>query len=195
MPFLRFAGTDSVKVKPDQAEVQVTATATEKTSAAALDEASRKLESVLGRMRQLGIADEDLTTDPAYTYQDYESKDWVANVTLRVTVRDTARAGDILTEANAAGADSVSGPYFSVENEDAAYAEALKKAIDDARAKADAAAAQMGVDRHRHRVRRRDAGRRPSRRSPSPRMAARRRGGRAAPRCPCSRASRRSSPR
>ena len=60
VPFLRFAGTDSVKVKPDQAEVQVTATATEKTSAAALDEASKKLESVIGRMQQLGIPDEDL---------------------------------------------------------------------------------------------------------------------------------------
>ena len=145
VPFLRFAGTDSVKVKPDQAEVQVTATATEKTSAAALDEASKKLESVIGRMQQLGIPDEDLSTEPAYTYQDYESKDWVANVTLKITVDDPAKAGDVLTAANAAGADSVSGPYFSVENQEGAYAEALKKAIDDARSKADAAAAQMGV--------------------------------------------------
>ena len=60
-------------------------------------------------------------------------------------MHDVAKAGDVLTEANAAGADSVSGPYFSVENQEGAYAEALKKAIDDARSKADAAAAQMGV--------------------------------------------------
>jgi len=144
-PFLRFSGMDSVKVKPDQAELQATATATAGSSKAALDEASSKLQRVTERMRALGIADDDLSTDPVNTYQDWESKDWTANVTLRVRVADVNRAGEILAEANAAGADSVSGPYFSLEDQDAAYNEAMKKAIENARTKAEAAATQMGV--------------------------------------------------
>ncbi len=144
-PFLRFSGMDSVKVKPDQAELQATATATAGSSKAALDEAGAKLQRVTDRMRALGIADDDLSTDPVNTYQDWESKDWTANVTLRVRIDDVDRAGEILAEANAAGADAVSGPYFSLESQDAAYTEAMKKAIENARTKAEAAATQMGV--------------------------------------------------
>ena len=96
-------------------------------------------------MRQLGVADEDLSTDPVYTYQDWDSKDWTANVTLRSPSPTCNRAGEILAEANAAGADSVSGPYFSLENQDAAYNEAHEEGDRDARTKAEAAAAQMGV--------------------------------------------------
>ena len=54
-------------------------------------------------------------------------------------------AGKLLTAANAAGAGGVSGPSFSVDDTRAAYASALRQAIEDARAKAEAAAAQMGV--------------------------------------------------
>jgi uncharacterized protein YggE len=144
-PFLRFSGTDSVKVEPDTAEISVTATETAATSEVALESAGAKLERVIAKMKELGIAQEDLQTEPAYTYHDPERNRWTANLTLRVTIDDPARAGDILGEANAAGADGVAGPYFSVEEQDAAYAEAMKKAIENARSKAEAAAQQMGV--------------------------------------------------
>lgn len=143
-PFLRFAGTDSVKVKPDQAQVSVTATATRGTSQAAVNEASTRIEAVTAKLKSLGLADADLQSSVS-SYQDWDSKDWTANITLQVTIHDVSRAGEILGQANAAGADAISGPYFTVENQDAAYAEAMKKAIENARSKAEAAAAQMGV--------------------------------------------------
>lgn len=144
-PFLRFSGTDSVKVQPDQAELSVTATETAATSEVALEAAGTKMERVIAKMRELGIPQADLQTEPAYTYHDPERNRWTANLNLRITIDDPARAGEILSEANAAGADGISGPYFSVEEQDAAYAEAMKKAIENARGKAEAAAAQMGV--------------------------------------------------
>ena len=92
-----------------------------------------------------GIAPDDLRTDQASTYQDYDSKKWTAQQSLTITVRQIDRAGEILTAANAAGAENVSGPGFGVEDQSAAYRDAIGRAMADARAKADAAAAMMGV--------------------------------------------------
>ena len=88
---------------------------------------------------------DDLQTSNVSTYQDWDTKGWHGDVSLTVHVRDVKQAGRLLAAANAAGADSVSGPTFSISNSRAAYAQALRTALGDARAKADAAAAQMGV--------------------------------------------------
>ena len=51
----------------------------------------------------------------------------------------------MIAAATAAGADSVNGPSFSLAEQSAAYRDALRGALADARSKADAAAAAMGV--------------------------------------------------
>lgn len=144
-PFLRFSGTGTVTVKPDIASISASAQATADSSAKALEDASARMERVIAKMKELGIAEDDLRTDQASTYQDYESKRWTAQQSLTITVREIDRAGEILTAANAAGAQNVNGPGFSVEDQSAAYREAIGRAMADARAKAEAAAAQMGV--------------------------------------------------
>lgn len=145
VPYLRFTGTGTVEVKPDIASISATTQATADTSAEALDAASKRMEKVIATMKELGIAEDDLRTESASTYQDYDSKRWTAQQTLVVTVREIDRAGELLTAANAAGAQNVYGPGFSVEDQTGAYRESIDKAISDARAKADAAAAAMGV--------------------------------------------------
>lgn len=145
VPYLRFAGTGSVTVKPDRATITVDAVGNAATSRTALSAASKKLAAVTAKLKALGVADDDVRTSSASTYQDWDTKAYHADVALTVTVRDPKQAGKLLAEANAAGADNVSGPSFSVEDSHAAYAAALKQAISDARAKADAAASQIGV--------------------------------------------------
>ena len=119
---------------------------------------------VQARLKELGVAEADMTTNNSSTYQDYDSKKWRAELSLNVKVRKIDDAGKLLTAANEAGADGVGGPSFSVDDTRAAYASALRQAIEDARAKAEAAAAQMGVkvggvvsvdDQARRRARRR----------------------------------------
>lgn len=145
VPYLRFSGFGSVTVKPDTASIYVSTVATAGTSADALDAASKKMTKVQTRLKELGVAAEDLATSNSSTYQDFDTKKWRAELSLSVKVRDIDQAGTLLSEANAAGADGVSGPSFSVEDTRAAYATAVRKAIEDARSKAEAAAAQMGV--------------------------------------------------
>jgi uncharacterized protein YggE len=145
VPYLRFSGFGSVTVQPDTAEIYVSTVSTAKASADALDAASKKMTKVQARLKELGVAQADMTTSNSSTYQDFDTKRWRAELSLSVKVRKIDDAGKLLTAANAAGADGVGGPSFSVDDSRAAYATALRKAIEDARAKAEAAAAQMGV--------------------------------------------------
>jgi uncharacterized protein len=144
-PYLRFSGTGTVTVKPDTATITATASGTGARSRQALDAATRRLSAVRARMLALGVKEADLQTQGAWTYQEWDTKQWRAELTLNVTVHDVGRAGKLLAEANAAGADSVSGPTFGVADQHAAYATALRSAIEDARSRAQAAASQMGV--------------------------------------------------
>jgi len=144
-PFFRFTGSGTVTVKPDRAQIGVGVDGAGKTSPAALQAAGTRIARVARRMKELGVADSDLQTSGASTYQDADTKVWHAQVSLTVNVKDVAKAGALLSAANAAGAGNVWGPSFSVADSHAAYAQALGIALDDARAKADTAAAQLGV--------------------------------------------------
>jgi uncharacterized protein len=144
-PYLRFTGSGDVTVTPDTAQISLDVTATASTSSGALDQATSRLLRVDAKLRDLGIAAADIQTTTTSTYQEWDSHRYTADLGVAVTVHDLSRAGLIVTDANHAGADAVSGPSFSLQDQHAAYQQALRRAIDDARSKADAAAAQLGV--------------------------------------------------
>jgi uncharacterized protein YggE len=145
VPFLRFSGTGTITVKPDTAVINVGANGDGKTSSSALQKAAKRLAAVQDRLLSLGVARDDITTTGNWTYQDWQARSWHAELSVTVKVRKIDDAGKLLSEASDAGASNVSGPSFSVADTHAAYGEALRKAIEDARSKAEAAAAQMGV--------------------------------------------------
>jgi uncharacterized protein YggE len=70
----------------------------------------------------------------------YEVSEYVT-----VQVHDIAKAGDIVTGIGAVGISQISGPNFSIEKEDALKEQARKIAIDDAKAKAEVLAKDLGV--------------------------------------------------
>ena len=146
VPFLRFSGTGTVTVKPDTAVINVGANGDGKSSSIALAQAVKRLTAVQDRLVALGVSKDDITTTGNWTYQDWQSKaSWHAELSITVKVRKLDDAGSLLSAASDAGASNVSGPSYSVADTHAAYAAALRKAIEDARSKAEAAAAQMGV--------------------------------------------------
>lgn len=65
--------------------------------------------------------------------------------TVEVAVRDLTRVGPVLDMAVAAGANNVWGVHFGLEHPEALEVEARKKAVADARARAEALAALHGV--------------------------------------------------
>jgi uncharacterized protein YggE len=64
---------------------------------------------------------------------------------ISVQVHDVTKAGDIVTGVGAIGISNISGPNFSIENQDQLNEQARKLAIDDAKTKAKALASDLGV--------------------------------------------------
>jgi uncharacterized protein YggE len=146
---LTFSGSGNVQLQPDTALVNVTVHGTGDSSDAAQAVASDKMTAVLAALRALDsvkLSDQDLVTQGVSTGRDWEHEGrFVSDQTLSVTLHDPAQAGEVMAAATKAGADSVDGPSFSLAEQSAAYRDALRSALADARSKADAAATAMGV--------------------------------------------------
>ena len=141
-----FNGMATVTVRPDSAHVQVSAEGEGDSSKAALQASSRKMHAIVSALEGLGIKGDDLQTSGVYTYKDYEQRgQWHATNSLDVKIDDADRAGQVMSALAATGADGLSGPSFGVDDQRAAYRQALRASIEDARAKADATAAAMDV--------------------------------------------------
>lgn len=144
---LTLTGTGSAQVSPDSATISTGVTATGSSADEAQDAASRRMGRLVAHMKRVGVTSADLQTSDASVYEDWEREGrFRANQSLEITVDDPGRAGALLAAATAAGADTVSGPSFGLEDQRAGYDEALRVAIADARAKADAAASHMGAE-------------------------------------------------
>jgi uncharacterized protein YggE len=146
---LTFTGSGDVQLQPDTATVNVSVHGDGGSSDAAQSVASSKMDAVLAALTSLDavhITDADLATQGVNTSRDWEHEGrYVSDQSLAVTLHDPARAGVVIAAATAAGADSVDGPSFSLDQQTAAYRDALRSALADARSKADAAAGAMGV--------------------------------------------------
>lgn len=64
---------------------------------------------------------------------------------VSVKIRDLTKAGDIVKGLGGLGVSNISGPNFSIENEDALKAQARKMAIDEAKEKAKVLSRDLGV--------------------------------------------------
>lgn len=143
---LTFTGTGTAQIAPDSATISAGVSATGRSADEAQDSASRQMTRLLAHMKAAGVASKDLQTSEASVSEDWDRKGlFRASQSLTISLDDPDRAGKLLGEATSGGADSVSGPSFGLEDQRAGYDEALRTAIADARAKADAAASHMGA--------------------------------------------------
>lgn len=158
------SGEGEVFAVPDTGEFSVTIQEEAKDVSAAQEVATKKTNAIIDYLKAAGVAEKDIKTTDYSVYPQY---DWVNGVckegaaycppgkqelrgfqvsqTLSVKVRDTQKAGELLSGVGQKGASQVSGLSFTVDDEDALTAEAREKAIADAKAKADELARQLGV--------------------------------------------------
>jgi uncharacterized protein YggE len=141
--YLRFTGTGTARVNPDTASISFTTDGTGGSKADAVAEAGSAMRRVLAAMKEHGVHRGDLQTS-SNVYEDSSRGLWHADEYLQVTVHDVHAAGSLVSRGLAAGADSSSGPEFSLSDDTAGYDAALRGAVADARAHADAAAALIG---------------------------------------------------
>ncbi|MRR12142.1 DUF541 domain-containing protein [bacterium] len=147
------AGSGKALAAPDTAELTFGITSSDPKAKPALDRASRNADAVSSALQKAGVKKDDIQTsgvriEPTYAeYREGQAPRVVsyrAYVDLRVRVRDVAIVGDVIEAATGAGASSVSGPTFTLEDDTDAANEAITDAVDDARARAGAMAKAAG---------------------------------------------------
>jgi uncharacterized protein len=116
----------------------------------ALRRSSANLRSVLAALRGLGVADRDLRTRGVTVARRRDRRGrklpgYIAHGGVTAVVRDVTRTGAVVDGAVAAGAASVDGPSFFIDDPQALLRRALVAAFRDARSKAAALAAEAGL--------------------------------------------------
>ena len=138
-------GHGVVTVVPDQASVTAGVHTKAASASAALSQNARLMNAVVAALKAAGGT--DLQTQQVSLYPQTNDQNqvtaYVADNSVSATTKITA-AGPLIDAAVAAGANTVSGPSLGVSGRDARYRDALGKAVEDARAKAEAIAKAGG---------------------------------------------------
>jgi uncharacterized protein YggE len=152
VPEIVTTGEAVVRRAPDRAFFTVTAESRARSPRDAQQENARMMTSVQDKLKGAGIAKEAIrtlgyTVEPEFDFANNRRtlRDYVARNTIEVKVDDLDRLGEMIDAAVSAGATSVGDVRFDLKDRKAAEREALRQAVVDARARAEAAAA--GADR------------------------------------------------
>lgn len=152
MPVLSVDGRGSASIAPDQAELTVGVVSQGHSANQAQAENARKSAAITQALKELGIAASDIKTQnysfhPNYNIKEGRSREitgYTASHSLRINIRNIAKAGKVVDAALNAGANEVNSLHYSVSDQSAVRQEALGNAITDARSKADIIAKGLG---------------------------------------------------
>jgi hypothetical protein len=145
------SGEGVIKVAPDRAFVTLSAEARAKSPREAQRQAADAMTAVQQRLRSLDLAHDAIRTvsydvQPEFDFANGKQslRGYVARNAIEVRVDDIARVGDVLDAAVAAGATSVRDVRFDLKARETVEHDALKRAVGEARARAEAMAAAAG---------------------------------------------------
>lgn len=151
-PSVSVTGQGVVVTQYDTAQITLGVTALEKTPLAAYQSMSADMNKVVAALRNAGVKDEQMKTSTFNLSAEYDWTDegqqlrgFRATNTLVVTTEDLTQVASLVEAAVNAGANQVQDIRFLVKDTDKVMGEALDLAMDDARAKAERAAARLGT--------------------------------------------------
>ena len=147
------SATGTIEVMPDIAYVTAGVVTQNEDAVQAQSDNSDAMNSLFDALKAAGLTEDDIDTtgysvNPMYNYDSNTGKSEIyayqVNNTIRITVRELTRAGEILTIAAENGANTNYSISFALEDKDAYYNDALTKAMEEAKGKADTLAAAGG---------------------------------------------------
>lgn len=171
-PGLVSSGSGKVTAAPDTAVINIGVESRGPDPKAAVGQNTEQMTSLVATLKGLGIADADLQTSNFNIHFERSEPNlgmamaaasgkvaagavkpehpanegvFVVTNTLNVTVRDLPKLGDILSASTAAGANSIWGVDFRIDDPEPLLAQARDKAVADAIEKAKRLAAAAGV--------------------------------------------------
>lgn len=150
------SGMATVQRQPDQAVVLLAVESFAPTAREAAAANARKMDAVIGALRRLGLREDKIRTvgysvTPEYDYSNRTPRQqgddrllgYRARNTVQVTTNNVEEAGTIIDTALTAGADRVTNLTFQLRDPDAARRDALRLALDKARAEAETIASSI----------------------------------------------------
>jgi uncharacterized protein YggE len=138
----------NIKVPNDTAKVGFGVKRERKTRAAALQATAAGLRKVIAAAKAFpGVGAGDIRTGriDVRAVRKGNATLYRATEGTQVTLHEPAKAGELIAKGLGAGATGVSGPTFSVPNEEQAFAKVLAAAFDKAKERAAILAAQAGA--------------------------------------------------
>lgn len=143
-PVVSLTVTEEVRSSPDAASFGTGITTKAPTASEALRQNSQQMQTLIERIKALGVADEDIQTtginlSAEYDYQQNQEPRFVGyqvNNSVMVTVKEIDRLGELLDQVVSGGANNLNGPNFFIEDDVAVKAEARRRAIASAAAQA-----------------------------------------------------------
>ncbi|OGF21579.1 hypothetical protein A2Y83_01310 [Candidatus Falkowbacteria bacterium RBG_13_39_14] len=138
---------------PDIATVKIGVKSEGKEISAAVSDNNKKLKEALESIRGLGIEEKDIKTAkydlyPRYDYKEGERifKGYELNQEIIVKIRDFEKIGSVIGASAEKGANLIGDLAFAVDDPEGAKEEAIKKAIEKAKAKAEFIAQESGFE-------------------------------------------------
>ena len=143
-------GHGEVKGAPDTATVQIGVETEAATAKDALAQNSAQAQAVQEKLRNLGVDAKDIQTsnftiNPTYGNDGRQVTGYHVSNMVTVKIRQLDQAGTLLDQVVQAGANSVYGVSFSVENPEALLDQARKAAVENAKARATQLAGASGA--------------------------------------------------
>lgn len=151
---LNVSGTGRVTLVPDIATINIGVRTESEKVTDALDGNTAQANAISNVLQDLGVEEKDIQTSnfnvyPTERYDpmtgQVEGRYFVVENTVNVTVRNLSSLGEVLSAVVEAGANTIYGINFNVDDRNAAIAEARQLAIADAQAKAQTIAEAAGV--------------------------------------------------
>jgi hypothetical protein len=162
-PTIRVTGTGKISAAPDIAELNVGVVSHASTARQALAANSEAMTALLETIKQHGVAAKDMQTTQFQVMPEYsqprpgapaggDNAEFVPRVvgyrvvtSVQVTARDISRLGALLDAVVQAGANQMYGISFRIDHPEKLLDEARKRAMADAKRKADLLAGEAGV--------------------------------------------------
>lgn len=145
-------GTGEIRVSADTAVINLGVSSQDTDVLKAQQQVNTSIAAIRKALMAQGVKEENITTDfmNIYAMYDYQNDQerlaaYNANTTLAIKVNDMDMVGSLIDVAFAAGANTLNGISFSASDTEDAKAEAMKKAVADARQKADILAEAAGL--------------------------------------------------
>jgi uncharacterized protein YggE len=158
------AGKGEVFATPDIATFNFLVEAKEIDAVTAQNKSVETMNAILAYLKESGVAEKDIKTEnynltPQYEYPTIVCPSWgncppqpepklvgyQVNQTVVVKIRDTKKAGELVSGVGSKGALNVSGLSFTIDDTDTLKAQAREKAIADAKEKGKVLAQNLGA--------------------------------------------------